>query len=146
MRSHHTPAPYSVFRGDGIDRVELLERKDHLKVNATIRGLESTAPASTAEEPPNRVRLAKQGRADSPDPRPEIHIIEEIPGVDAEREVEAPIAVCSPAEETAQPAATSAQPTRPETAAHATAAATTATPAASTAPSAKATPRLMTAL
>lgn len=108
-----------------------LERKDRLKINATIRGLGSTAPA--AEEPTNRVRLAKQGRADNTAPWPEVHVIEEIPGVDAEREVEAPTAGCSPSAEGAAPP--SGQPAWAKTAAPATAtapAATTTAPTAST--------------
>jgi hypothetical protein len=36
-----------------------LKRKGRLKVDATIRGLQSTTPASPAEEPANRVRLVK---------------------------------------------------------------------------------------
>ena len=52
----------------------MLERKDRLKINAAICGLGSATRAA-AEEPTNRVRLAKQGRADSPDPRPEVYVI-----------------------------------------------------------------------
>ena len=105
--------------------MKTLECEDHLKVDATIRGLGSTASAGTAEEPTQRVRLAKQVRAHSPDPRSEVHVIKEISGVGAEREIIAPIAVGSPAEHPALAAPGSAQPAWSKAAANATTAPTT---------------------
>ena len=112
-----------------------LKCKQRLKINAPIGGLggASTAPATT-EEPTQRVRLAEQGRADHSDARPKVYIIEKIPGVGAEREVEASIGGGSWSEEAARPTA-STQTARAKTAASATpaAAATTTSTTARTA-------------
>src|SRR5208283_2001871 len=71
-------------------RKDSLERKDHLKVEAPIRGRQSPAPpTAAAEKPANRVRLVKQGRAEVSDSRPEVHVIKDISNVDAGGEVEA---------------------------------------------------------
>jgi len=117
-----------------------LERKGRLKINAAIRGLGSTAPAAPAEKPTNRVRLAKQGRADSPLPRPQVYIIKEIPGVGAEREVEAPTAGGSPtAERTPAPTA-STQPARAKPSTPAATATTSTTAATTSTAATEATP------
>jgi hypothetical protein len=107
-----------------------------LKINTTIRGLESKTPAAPAEESPNRVRLAKERRADDPEPWTEVHVIKDVPRVDAEGEVKAPVAVGSSTEEAAQPTATSTQSARAQTTTYApaTTAPTSTTAAISPAP------------
>ena len=85
-----------------------LKSKDRLKINATICGLESTPAAGAAEQSTNRVRLVKQGRADNAHTWPQVHVIKEIAGVDAEREVKTPVAGGSTTKESTTPA-TSAQ-------------------------------------
>jgi hypothetical protein len=68
-----------------------LERKDYLKIDAPVGGLGSTAPAAPTEKPTQRIRLIEQGRANRSNPRSEINIIKEIPGIGAEGKAEAPI-------------------------------------------------------
>ena len=79
----------AVDRVPATRRKDSLERKDHLKVEAPIRGRQSPAPPAAAEKPANRVRLVKQGRADVADSRPEVHVIKDISSADAGGEVEA---------------------------------------------------------
>jgi hypothetical protein len=110
-------------RDTGWNAVEnpVLKRKDGLKIKATIRRLDGASTArATPEEAPERVGLAEQGRADHTLARPQVHFIEKIPGVGAEREVEAPAGGISWPEEAAGPA-TSTQPARAKAAAPAAA-------------------------
>ena len=115
------------------------EREHDLEIDAAVGGLGATARA-TSEESANRVRLTEQGREDVSNPRPEVHVVEEISGVSAEREVEAPVVIVSPAKDPARATSTSAEPSRAKTAPDATATTTSTTATASSARAAKAAP------
>ena len=71
-------------------RLFTLKRKNHLKIDAPVRGL-GEAAGTTAEHSPEGVRLSKERRAQRADARSEIYDIKKVPRGGAESEIKTPV-------------------------------------------------------